>query len=128
MPRGHPERSLSGPDAVAGELNILATKKEPLTFSQREILTALNNAVVMSRKPARLGEIPDKRLAHLRQYALALVAPTRLHMGEDLLRPEEVVHFLTTAALFFQAELMGTTKFPAFDETAVMYGEEDAEA
>lgn len=98
-------------------------KKESSLFSQKEILAALNNAVVMSRRPARHGEIPEKRLAKLRSYVEALVAPTRLHMGEGMLRPEEVVHFLVTAALFFQADLMGTTKFPAFEEADFLYGE-----
>lgn len=76
-------------------------KKEKLTFSHREIVVALNNAVLLAKAPEP-GVIPDARLAKLRAYATAVVKPLREHLETEALRPEELVLILSTAALLVQ--------------------------
>jgi len=87
--------------------------KRKNTFSQREIATTLNNAVLRALKPTRIAELDDSRLRDLRAYAQAVVEPTMAHANEGLLEYEELVAVLTTAALYVQLKyVMETDKVP----------------
>ena len=91
-------------------------KNKTDTFSQKDVLAAINNAFVMSSRPSTIGELTDARKARLSVYTQALIAPVKEHCAEELILLEEVVYFLLGTALFFQAQLMGTNKIPAFSE------------
>lgn len=91
-------------------------KNKADTFSQKDVLAAINNAFVLSSRPSTIGELTDARKARLSVYTQALVAPVKEHCAEELILPEEIVYFMLGTALFFQAQLMGTNKIPAFGE------------
>jgi hypothetical protein len=96
------------------------TKKN--TFTQREVADATNNAVIRSLRPASLGEIPEPRLRKLRAYSQGLLAPVLKHIEAEVLRPEEAVMVLTTAALFTQLKhVMRTDKMPTAGLVNDMY-------
>ena len=80
-------------------------KKDPNGYTKRQIGIAIQNAVVSALHPPS-GEVPQKRLARLREYAIAVVEPLRRHLVEDeeLLRPEELVVVLTAAALLIHEQ------------------------
>lgn len=78
------------------------TKKIKNTFTAREVGDSCNNLVLRSLRPVSLGEIPEARIRKLRAYSQAVMAPMLKHVEEELLRPEEVVMILATAALFVQ--------------------------
>lgn len=83
------------------------------TFQPREIGEAVNNALVMARKPVA-GEIPEERFGRkLRPYAIALVAPVTEALEEELIRPEEAVVILLAAALLLHMQhVMHSDKVP----------------
>ena len=90
----------------------MAKRKD--TFSQREIGSTLNNAVIRALKPTRIPEISDARLRDLRAYSQAVVEPTLAHVTEGFLEYEELVGILVSAALFVQLKyVMQTDKMPA---------------
>lgn len=82
---------------------------EKQTFTQREIASALSNAVVQARHPTNLRIIPDERIRRLREYAQAACeamlehCDEQLEDGSPLLRPEELVLILSVGALWVQA-------------------------
>jgi hypothetical protein len=81
------------------------------TFSQREVQTVLNNAVLRTMAPTRLGAIPAERLRKLREYTEALLSPTFEHVDEGYLKAEELVAVLSIGALFTQMlKVMNTLK------------------
>ena len=102
------------------------------TNNQKEISIALNAAVAVSLRPARLGPIPEGRLRKLHEIARALIAPAQellepLDEGRHtILEPEELVAVLAVAALYVQLhDVMKTGKLPfgglakeVFDVTA----------
>lgn len=91
----------------------MLSKAKKNSFTQREIADTANNLVIRSLRPASLGEIPEERLRKLRAYSQALLAPLVKHIGEEIIRPEEVVSVLATAALFTQLKyVMKTDKLP----------------
>jgi hypothetical protein len=91
----------------------LLSKSKKNTFGAREIGDAINNVVIKSLRPASMGTIPEARLRKLRAYSQGLLAPLLKHIDEDILRPEEVVMVLATAALFTQLKyVMRTDRLP----------------
>lgn len=89
--------------------------KEKNTFTPKEIGAALNNAVGASGVPWE-GGFPEKRLRNLRAYALALIAPVTDDLESELLRPEEAVFVLASAALIIHArDVQKTDKLPFLD-------------
>lgn len=97
----------------------MAKRKD--TFSQREIASTLNNAVLRTLRPTRIPEIDDQRLRELRAYAQAIVEPTLQHVGEGLLHPEELVATLVSAALFVHLkQVMGSDKVPMAPKTKTL--------
>lgn len=88
-------------------------KKTQDCFSQKEIAESLSNAVVRALRPIALGEIPEKRLRDLREYAKALVEISFEHVEEGFLAKEELVAILTCSALYVQMDhVMGSVKIP----------------
>jgi len=86
-------------------------KKENNGYTHRGIGVAIQNAVVAALHPTG-NEIPQKRLARLRGYAIAVLEPLRIHLSEEeLLRPEELVVVLLAAALVVHDQ--DTPKDPA---------------
>ncbi len=86
--------------------------KEKNTFSAKDIGLSLNNSLATCRTPAS-GPIPEARMRALSGYALALIAPLRQDMGDELLRPEEAVFILVSAALMTHAlYVQKTDKLP----------------
>lgn len=97
-------------------------KSKKNTFTQREIGDATNNAVVRALRPASLGEIQEARLRQLRAYSQGLLGPTLKHVEDEVLKPEELVIVLTTAALFVQLKhVMGTDKMPLGPKVIELY-------
>jgi hypothetical protein len=85
--------------------------KEKL-FTPKEIAVALHNTALMTQA-SKVGRISEPRMRRLREYTEALLEPVREHLGEELLRPEELVFVLTTAALIVQQlHVLGTDKLP----------------
>ena len=88
------------------------------TNNQREISTALNNAVAAALRPARIGPIPEGRLKRLHLVAQALIAPAQELLEPDqdglsALEPEELVAVLAVAAMYVHlTNVMNTTKVP----------------
>lgn len=69
--------------------------------------------MIRALRPASIGEIPEARLRKLRAYSQGLVAPLLKHIEQDIIRPEEVVVVLSTAALFVQLKnVMRTDRLP----------------
>jgi hypothetical protein len=86
-------------------------KSREETFSQRDILAVLNNAVLRATSPSRTGTIKPERLRALRKYTEALIAPTFEHVEEEYMTPEELVLVFSSAALFTQMlKVMNTLK------------------
>jgi len=83
-------------------------------YTQREIAVALNNAVVATLRP-KVGAISADRMANLREYALAIIAPLLEHLEEpDLLLPEELTAILAAAAMTIHcAKVMNGSRLPA---------------
>ena len=90
------------------------------TNNQKEVSLALNAAVAISLRPARLGPIPEGRLRKLHEIAKALVAPAQELLipdehGVSALEPEELTAILAVAALYVQLhDVMKTTKHIPF--------------
>jgi hypothetical protein len=106
-------------------MKVMGKLKEE-TFSQREIQAVLNNAVLRTMSPTRIGPIPPERLRRLRAYTEALIEPTFEHVEEGYMTAEELVAIFTIAALFTQMlRVMGTMKgAPAVN---ALFGEEEEE-
>jgi hypothetical protein len=86
-------------------------KAKTETYSQRDILAILNNAVLKTVSPTRTGPISKDRLRALRKYTEALIEPTFEHVDEQYLTPEELVAIFSIASLFTQMiKVMGTLK------------------
>jgi hypothetical protein len=91
----------------------LKATKQKNTFTQREVGDSANNLVVRAMKATSLGELSDARLRKLRTYSQAALAPMLKHVDEEVIRPEELVIILATAALFVQmTRVMRTSKMP----------------
>lgn len=97
-------------------------KNKSNTFSQKEISTAINNAVVFAKAPTKVGEIEDRRLQRLREYAMALIEPLNEEIFEMYMKPEEAVLILLTAALYLQCtQVMNTEKLPEYGTAKALY-------
>lgn len=100
--------------------------KEKKTNSVKDISLMLNNALAFCRVPAS-GAIPEKRMRALSGYALALIAPLKDDMKDELLRPEEAVFVLVSAALMTQAlHVQKTDKLPMLVEAQKVLDEDAA--
>lgn len=87
------------------------------TNTQREIVTAINNAVAATLRPARLGPIPEARLRKLHEIAKALIAPAQELLvpetGLVALEAEELVCVLAMASMYVQlVNVMKSAKVP----------------
>lgn len=91
-------------------------RKECDSFSPKEILVLINNAVAVSLKPDRV-KITDARLRRLKAFANALIYPLQELVNGGLdedtkkpfapcLRAEELVTILCASALYVQAALV----------------------
>ena len=78
----------------------LKRRRETSRFTRKEILLALNNALVAARSPEGTKELSEKDSRVLRAYTQALVAPCIEHVRDGLLEPEELVFVLTAAATY----------------------------
>jgi hypothetical protein len=88
-------------------------------FTARDVLGALNNAVLMSSKPSRA---PLRKRQNLREYAMALLEPTQQHVDDELLTPEELVFVLSVAAMFVQMRhVMQTDAVPMAKEVKAIF-------
>lgn len=88
-------------------------KEKSDTFTQKEIATSINNAIVFAKAPNRLGVIVEDRLRRLRNYSEALFAPLDAEIEDEYLRPEEAVLICLCGALYMQMKhVMGTDKIP----------------
>ena len=82
---------------------------EKTSYTQKEIASAISNAVVQAAHPNSLKFIPHERLRCLREYAQAACEVMLEHTEETLpddrplLRPEELVLILLSGALFVQS-------------------------
>lgn len=93
----------------------------------REVGEAVNNAVVKAFAPSSIGPIPEPRLRKLRAYSQGLLAPMLKHVEEEIIRPEEVVMVLLTAALFTQLKyVMRTDKLPLAGRVNDLYEGKEA--
>lgn len=101
-------------------------KKQIDTFNQKEVATAINNALTFSLRPSKLeGQLPEKRLTKLRSYALPVFAPLIDMIEEEVLRPEEVVIIALAGAMLVQAlHVMKTTHLPAVAVVEDLFTEE----
>lgn len=81
---------------------------EKSTFTQKEIASAIANAVTQALHPTSLKVIPVERLHKLREYAQAACEVMLEHTEEELpdgrplLRPEELVLIMLSGALYVQ--------------------------
>jgi hypothetical protein len=85
--------------------------------SVREITAHLNNGVAFTQKPASLGhEISEARMARLRQYTEAILAPLHEHVEEGLLAAEELIFVFSCASLLIHARhVLKTDKLPMLE-------------
>ena len=92
--------------------------KDDNTYNQKELTTAINNAVAAALKPSRIGQIPEGRLRRLSAISQALIEPARELLeppdgGDPVVEPEELVAILAVATLFVQLrDVVKTTKVP----------------
>ena len=92
--------------------------KDDSTYNQKELTTAINNAVAAALKPSRIGPIPEGRLRRLTAIAKALIEPARELTqppdgGPPAVEPEELVAILAVATLFVHLhDVVKTTKVP----------------
>ena len=93
------------------------SKKTAKTATQREISESINNAMTLSRRPARTGEIPDDRLRKLRNYIQAAIMPMTEHIEEGFLTGEELVFALLCGAQFAQTVCVMHSDTPPKTET-----------
>lgn len=113
----------------------LRTKKSDISFSQKEIGIAINNAVQASLNPQNYA-ILETRLRKLREYSHALVEPITEHITGEVdeetgntlpptLRPEEAVVILLTSALYFHIKhVVGTEKLPTVKIAELLFEED----
>jgi len=88
-------------------------KKDKNTFTQKEIASSINNAIVFAKAPNRTGEISEARLKKLRNYSIALFTPLMAEIDEEFVSPEEAVLICLTGAMFFHMKyIMKTDKMP----------------
>lgn len=100
----------------------MSKKQKKDLFTDREILTILNNCVVFTGAPAEGGPIHEARKRRLREYAQAIVAPAIVHVEEELLTPQELVHVLAAAALFvFLQYVCESDKVPGLAQARAIY-------
>ena len=110
---------------------MLMVMNKEKSFTQREVSVAVNNALAISMKPSRLGEIPGSRLKHLRAVAQALIEPAVALISVDdpeskLMEPEELVATLLSAALFIQLRhVIGTDKVPMARLSKEVFGKDE---
>lgn len=88
------------------------------TYNQKELSTALNNAVAAALSPSRIGRIPESRLRRLSEISKALIEPARELLepddgGSAVVEPEELVAILAVATLFVHLrDVVKTTRVP----------------
>lgn len=87
------------------------------SFTAREIAESVNNSLAMARRPATFdASISDLKRQKLREYSIAITEPLREVLAEEdplILRPEEAVVILLSAALMIQMECkLSTDKVP----------------
>ena len=75
-------------------------------FSQNEVTAALNNAVIVSLQPNWIPQMMTEeagafmRVKHMREFVQDMLAPLLEFIDEGLIKAEEMVAILTTAAVY----------------------------
>ncbi len=91
---------------------------EGLVYDQREVLAAVNNALVAASNadfpPASTNEMKNTEFwrKKLRQYGKELVRPATTSVEEHLIRSQDLVLLLLDRALIVQAKAMNLDKMP----------------
>jgi hypothetical protein len=99
--------------------------KPPAHTSARDLSVWVNNALLGWRKSFYFMHLQDKqgqkaldaRMAKLRVYMEAHLAPLTEAMGEKLLDPSEAIYvLLAETAMVMGTALPGASKFPAYQD------------
>lgn len=96
-------------------------QKASLTYSNKEILDRIQNAVIAASRSANL-ELDEHSVRRLRTYTEAVLAPLRQHVEEPDLHftSEQLVVVLLTAAQFVQTfDAMNLDNSP-YDQSGVL--------
>jgi hypothetical protein len=110
--------------------------KQPTHTTSRDVSILVNNALLGWRKCLYFVELQEKkkapfvekRMAKLRAYMEAHLAPIVAHCEENLLADEEAVYILLAeAAMLIGTRLPGASKFPAFLDVSARILEDPTE-
>jgi hypothetical protein len=99
--------------------------KQPVHTSARDLSVLVNNALLAWKKNLYFLDLEEKkgpayvekRMAKLRAYMEAHLAPLVEHINEGLLDPSEAVYIsLAETTMLVGTRLKGVSKFPAFQD------------
>jgi hypothetical protein len=99
--------------------------KQPVHTSARDLSVLVNNALLAWKKNLFFLDLEEKkgpayvekRMAKLRAYMEAHLAPLVEHVNEGLLDPSEAVYIsLAETTMLVGTRLKGVSKFPAYQD------------
>jgi hypothetical protein len=108
--------------------------KQPTHTSARDISVPINNSLLAWRRCLYFNDLEDKkgkahverRMAKLRAYMEAHLAPLVVQCNEGLLADEEAVYILLAeVTMLIGTRLKGVSKLPAFQDLSARILEDD---